>query len=246
MTTNGRVQQYWDRDAVTYDRSPSHTPRSAAERAAWRASLRQLLPAPPARVLDVGAGTGFLSLLLCELGYQVTALDLSAAMLDVLSAKARAAGFGVEIAHGDATQPPVGPFDAVVERHLLWTLPDPAAALDAWRAAAPTGRLVLVESVWGDAAHGLEKAGEAVREQLHRLRRHPPDHHAPYETDLQRELPLGAGTQPAVVAALVDRSRWGSCRLHRLRDVEWAITAAAGMPERLLGTHPRFAVVAGA
>ena len=44
----------------------------------------------------------------------------------------------------DAASPPGGPFDAVVERHLLWTLPDPGAALVAWRQAAPTGRLADV------------------------------------------------------------------------------------------------------
>ena len=45
-----------------------------------------------------------------------------------------------------------GPFDAVVERHLLSTLLDPGAALAAWREAAPTGRLVLIEGTWGQTS----------------------------------------------------------------------------------------------
>jgi hypothetical protein len=36
-----------------------------------------------------------------------------------------------------------------MSRHLLWTLPGPQSALRAWRAAAPGGRLVLVDSVLG-------------------------------------------------------------------------------------------------
>jgi len=50
--------------------------------------MRRLLPEPPASVLDVGAGTGFLSLLLAGQGYDVTAVDLSPGMLGQLRGKA--------------------------------------------------------------------------------------------------------------------------------------------------------------
>jgi SAM-dependent methyltransferase len=44
--------------------------------------LLQHLPEPPAAVLDVGGGAGHQSFLLAEIGYEVTLLDPSAAMLD--------------------------------------------------------------------------------------------------------------------------------------------------------------------
>ena len=38
-------------------------------------------------------------------------------------------------------------------RHVLWTLPDPAAALARWvRLLAPHGRVVLVEGSWSTGA----------------------------------------------------------------------------------------------
>ncbi|MGD0945763.1 MAG: hypothetical protein ABR972_16065 [Acidimicrobiales bacterium] len=64
-----QVREYWDVDAATYDRSPGHNPQTRLETAVWAATLRRFLPPPPARVLDVGAGTGFLSLLLAREGY---------------------------------------------------------------------------------------------------------------------------------------------------------------------------------
>jgi hypothetical protein len=43
----------------------------------------------------------------------------------------------------------------------------------------------------------------------------------------------------------VEASPWGRARLERLRDVEWAITEGMGPLDSLLGTHPRWAVIAG-
>jgi len=123
VATVTEVRRFWDDDAAVYDSSPSHYPRRPQEQAAWAAALRRLLPEPPARVLDVGAGTGFLSLLLAAQGYRITALDLSPGMLGRLRAKAADRELQIETVEGDATHPPDGPYDAVVERHLLWTLP---------------------------------------------------------------------------------------------------------------------------
>src|SRR5512135_937049 len=50
--------------------------------------LEQVLPAPPARLLDLGCGTGEHSRFLAEKGYQVVGLDSSEAMLQ----KAREGG----------------------------------------------------------------------------------------------------------------------------------------------------------
>ena len=151
------VRAYWDVDSATYDRSAGHNPKTRLELAAWAAALRRLLPPPPARVLDVGAGTGFLSLLMAREGYGVTALDLAPGMLAELSAKARVRGLEVSVVEANAADPPRDGFDAVVERHVVWTLPDPKAALEAWREAAPEGRLLLFESIWGTNASAEEQ-----------------------------------------------------------------------------------------
>ena len=158
-----QICKIWDEDAATYDESPAHCPQRPHEVAAWRATLRRLLPDPPARVLDAGAGTGFISLILADQGYEVTAVDLSGQMLAILRSKADRRGLNVKIVHADAADPPPGhTFDAVVERHLIWTLAEPGAALTAWRKAAPTGRLVLIEGTWGKTS-GVAAAQATAR-----------------------------------------------------------------------------------
>jgi SAM-dependent methyltransferase len=237
------IREWWDRDSRTYDDARSHALSDPLEAAAWRRALLEALPTPGARVLDVGAGTGALSLLAAELGYRVTGLDLSAGMLSVAKDKAAERGLEVEFAVGSATDPPAGPFDAVMERHVLWTVPDPEAALRAWRSVA--GRLVLFEGVWGGGGPGPRAKGLAA-EGLRRLMRVPADHHAPYPEEILRELPLARRSSPAAMIDAVHRSGWRSVQVKRLRDVEWAAMLHEPWPLGWLERRPRYALVADA
>ena len=240
------IREFWDTDAATYDNSPSHYPQRPQEQAAWAATLRRLLPAPPAAVLDMGAGTGFLSLLLAAQGYQVTAADFAPAMLARLTAKAASRGLGIGTVEADAAHPPAGPFDAVVERHLIWTLPDPGAALAAWHAAAPGGRLVLIEGSWtGRGASAASRLRLQARALADLARKPAPDHHGHYTDQMNAALPYRGGLTPDEAVALVEASPWGRARIERLRDVEWAVTEGLSPLDSLLGTHPRWAVTAG-
>jgi SAM-dependent methyltransferase len=246
MPLPDEIARYWDDDAPTYDDSTRHRPRSPMVQAAWTAAVEAALPPAPARVLDCGAGTGFLSLVAASLGHEVTAVDVSAAMLERLGRRAKEAGLEVETVLGSAADPPGSGYDAVMERHLLWTLPDPLVALRSWRGVVGHGgRLVLVESLWGEV-DPVERSRSQLRRTLGRLRRIPREHHAEYATDMRRALPLGTGTHPSRLVELVREAGWVNARLHRLADVEWAERSQLGLPERLVGVVPRFVVLADA
>jgi SAM-dependent methyltransferase len=162
---------YWDEQAAAFDEEPDHGLRDPAVRAAWAALLRDRLPPAPAAVLDLGCGTGSLSVLLAEAGYGVQGLDVSARMVAAAEAKARAAGVTVSFRQGDAAAPPyaAGSADVVLDRHVLWALPDPDEALRRWIALlAPGGRLVLAEGRWSTGA-GIP--AETCRELVLRHRR---------------------------------------------------------------------------
>ncbi|GAA2197639.1 MULTISPECIES: class I SAM-dependent methyltransferase [Streptomyces] len=142
----------WDAQAAAFDDEPDHGLRDPAVRAAWADRLRAWLPGQPADVLDLGCGTGSLSLLAVEQGHRVTGVDRSPAMAE--RARAKLAG-RAEILCGDAVAPPVERrrFDVVLVRHVLWALPDPAGVLRHWRGLLrPGGRFVLIEGVWGTLA----------------------------------------------------------------------------------------------
>ncbi|MEU4245934.1 methyltransferase domain-containing protein [Amycolatopsis sp. NPDC026612] len=94
----------WDAQAETFDDQPDHGLRDAAVRDAWADLLLPLLPPAPAAVVDLGCGTGSLSLLLAEAGHDVCGADFSTAMLG--QARRKAAGLEVDFRHGDAADPP--------------------------------------------------------------------------------------------------------------------------------------------
>ncbi|MET8582138.1 class I SAM-dependent methyltransferase [Streptomyces collinus] len=140
----------WDAAAAAFDDEPDHGLRAPEVRDAWAARLRSWLPADPCDVLDLGCGTGSLSLLAAGQGHRVTAVDSSPAM--VALARTKLAGQDAEVLRGEAAAPPVGEgrHDVVLVRHVLWTLPEPARVLRHWRTLLrPGGRFVLVEGVWG-------------------------------------------------------------------------------------------------
>ncbi len=152
--------EFWDAQASTFDDEPDHGLRDRRVRDAWAALLLPLMPEPGARVADLGCGTGSLAVLLAAAGYEVSGLDLSTRMVGAAAAKAASTGVAVDLTTGDAAHPPYAEasFDVVMARHVLWALPDPAAALERWvRLLRPDGVLVLVEGRWSTGS-GLTSA----------------------------------------------------------------------------------------
>lgn len=97
-----------------------------------------------------------ISVLLAELGHNVIGLDLSPEMLRVCQSTADTQGLtNLRLVVGDAERPPreVGPVDAVISRHVLWTLLRPEDAVTAWvKLTKPGGRVLGLDGLWSAEA----------------------------------------------------------------------------------------------
>lgn len=145
------TRELWDGEAVHFDEEPDHGLADPGVRAAWRELLLEVLPSAPARVADLGCGTGTLARLLTDEGYSVDGLDFSPEMIRRARAKVPEAQFVV----GDAADPPLEPsgYDVVVSRHVLWAMPDPPQAFARWvDLLGPHGAVVLIEGNWSTGA----------------------------------------------------------------------------------------------
>lgn len=156
----------------SFSPSSAHFDNSAAD---WdqRPTSQQLVVVPPRlmaqvpfgakdRVLDLGAGTGLLAAAIAPQVAHVTAIDMSAPMLEVLKAKGHA---NITTVLGDVAQYSklhAQQYSAVVSCMVLHHIPDTE---DTFRAIAellqPGGRIALVDLFAEDGSfHGTPEENE--------------------------------------------------------------------------------------
>jgi len=138
------IKDFWNYRSQTFDKSPGHYNASQEEEDAWKLLLRSKI-GDSNRILDIGSGTGFLSIMLADMGYHVTGIDLSEQMISQASNKAKQKGLDIRFLHGDAEDLNFieeNSYDAIVNRAVLWTLPNPDVAVRDWmRVLKPGGKL---------------------------------------------------------------------------------------------------------
>ncbi|MGH7914112.1 MAG: class I SAM-dependent methyltransferase [Candidatus Binataceae bacterium] len=215
-TVKELVRQHWNRRAADFDQEASHGLVTDAQARAWRRLIARLAGARPLDVLDVGCGTGFLSLLFAAQGHRVTGVDVAPTMLARARDKAAAQGLAIGFIEADVEMldVPAASYDLIIERHVIWTLPNPVTALDTWcRLLRPGGRLILIEGHWGVAER---------REEYNQI----------YD-----RLPLFGGRPEIEMAALVRAHAFASVSVDPLMDSElWTEPPS----------HPRYLLTASA
>ena len=152
---------YWDERAESYSNGVRGELRDARHMA-WRRALDQVAAGPIAsaraegrspRVLDLGCGPGFFTVLFAEMGCRVDAVDASDEMLERARANVEAAapGHSVSFYEGDVTELPFrdATFDVVACRNVTWLMRDPVAAYAEWlRVLRPGGSLAVFDANW--------------------------------------------------------------------------------------------------
>ena len=190
-----RIVSYWEKrsgDFLEHKRAELHSPMS--ER--WLYEIKNQLPQDRnLRVLDVGCGAGFFSVLLAKEGYQVTGVDLTPDMIEnarILAAEEKTdCDFLVmdaeNLSFADES------FDVVISRNLTWTLPDVKSAYREWVRVLKKGGVLLNF----DANYGLSDFTDLCE---------LPDNHAHQEIgddmmreceEIKRQLPISSYSRPA-------------------------------------------------
>ena len=149
--------EYWNGRAAGYS-DVNKWELAGESRSMWKAALKDRISGCcPGRqeseisVLDVGCGPGFFAVILTELGYRVTAVDLSEEMLGEARMNAGSLAERIQFRRGnaEALDYPDDSFDIVISRNLTWNLPHPDIAYSEWcRVLKPGGALINFDANW--------------------------------------------------------------------------------------------------
>lgn len=190
-----RIVSYWEKrsgDFLEHKRAELHSPM--AER--WLYEIKNQLPQDRnLRILDVGCGAGFFSVLLAKEGYQVTGVDLTPDMVENARTLAEEEKTDCEFFVMDAENLRFADesFDVVISRNLTWTLPDVKSAYREWVRVLKKGGILLNF----DANYGLSDFTDLCE---------LPDNHAHQEIgddmmreceEIKRQLPISSYSRPA-------------------------------------------------
>jgi ubiquinone/menaquinone biosynthesis C-methylase UbiE len=170
--SDDRMRAHFDQRAADYDDWWLGTGSFAErERPGWSAEVEQLIAVvrdlPPARVLDVACGTGFLTR---HLRGEVVALDQSARMVEIAAARMPHAC----VIQGDVAPLPFGDgeFDRVFTSHFFHHLSADRRAAFVTEARRVGSELVVVEDVRPADAPAEERhehvLGDGSRHHMHR------------------------------------------------------------------------------
>ena len=140
-----RIVNYWEKRSDSFlvqKRQELHS--AMAER--WMREIHAQLPeGKNLKILDVGCGAGFFSILLAKEGYQVIGIDLTPDMIKNARLLADEEKVSCEFQVMDAENPefPDETFDVVISRNLTWTLPHVQHAYQEWIRVLKKGGILL-------------------------------------------------------------------------------------------------------
>lgn len=174
------IKERWDANQLYDD---GHGVNSETEKELWGNEIAQLIGKPQnQKVLDIGTGTGFLALLLARMGYNITAVDWSMCMMQKAKEKANAAKIPIQFEVQDAEHLcfPDASFDAIVSRHVLWTLTSPFKSSKEWFRVLKPGGMIITD---------IPRQGS-----------HSGEHH--YGNEIAKNLPFGNGADPELIISM--------------------------------------------
>ena len=190
-----RIAQYWTRRSDSFlEQRRAELHSALAGR--WMAELKKYLPEKKnLRILDVGCGTGFFTILLAKEGHQVTGIDLTPDMITHAKELAEEEKADCRFMVMDAEAPdfPDEEFDVIVSRNLTWTLPDAEHAYQEWfRVLKPGGVMINLDANYG-AADFADTADLPENHAHHQIQ----DELMQECEDIKRQLPISSFLRPA-------------------------------------------------
>ncbi len=123
------------------------------KRKAWGDMIERYAPKKKKklRILDIGTSSGFLAITMALRGHDVCGIDISNSKITAAITNAERMNAKVNFICAEADELPFGDeeFDLIINRNVIWKLPNPELAFSQWyRVLVPGGRLIYFDGDW--------------------------------------------------------------------------------------------------
>lgn len=206
-----QIVHYWEKRSENFlEQRRSELANPIAKR--WMKEIEKQIPAGRRlKILDVGCGAGFFSILLAKEGHEVFGIDLTPEMIENAIQLAEEENADCCFQVMDAENPMFADetFDVVISRNLTWTLPNAEHAYGEWMRVLKTGGVLLnFDANYGKEdvadtkglpeAHAHFKVGNEMLEECERIK---------------SQLPISRKNRPAYDVAVLCENTAGEIRI---------------------------------
>ena len=190
-----RITSYWTKRSESFlQQRKAELHHELAGR--WMKEISKYLPEKKMlKILDVGCGSGFFTIMLAKEGHDVTGIDLTPDMIANAKKLAEEEQAGCSFQVMDAENPAFddGEFDVVISRNLTWTLPDAVRAYSEWmRVLKPGGILLNFDADYG--ANNCEDTTGLPEKHAHFMIGKEMNHEC---EEIKHQLPINSCIRPA-------------------------------------------------
>lgn len=206
-----QIVHYWEKRSESFlEQRRSELANPIAKR--WMKEIEKQIPAGRRlKILDVGCGAGFFSILLAKEGHEVFGIDLTPEMIENAIQLAEEENADCCFQVMDAENPMFADetFDVVISRNLTWTLPNAEHAYGEWMRVLKTGGVLLNF----DANYGKDDASDT---------KDLPEQHAHFKVGnemleecerIKAQLPISRKNRPAYDVAVLCENTEGEIRI---------------------------------
>ena len=206
-----QIVHYWEKRSENFlEQRRSELANPIAKR--WMKEIEKQIPAGRRlKILDVGCGAGFFSILLAKEDHEVFGIDLTPEMIENAIQLAEEENADCCFQVMDAENPMFADetFDVVISRNLTWTLPNAEHAYGEWMRVLKTGGVLLnFDANYGKEdvadtkglpeAHAHFKVGNEMLEECERIK---------------SQLPISRKNRPAYDVAVLCENTAGEIRI---------------------------------
>lgn len=206
-----QIVHYWEKRSESFlEQRRSELANPIAKR--WMKEIEKQIPAGRRlKILDVGCGAGFFSILLAKEGHEVFGINLTPEMIENAIQLAEEENADCCFQVMDAENPMFADetFDVVISRNLTWTLPNAEHAYGEWMRVLKTGGVLLnFDANYGKEdvadtkglpeAHAHFKVGNEMLEECERIK---------------SQLPISRKNRPAYDVAVLCENTAGEIRI---------------------------------